>query len=152
MTAFLALAALLAARPAPTPVVRVIDGDTLVVAGPRTIRVLGIDCPETHANPKCWRDERAGLGDCRASLPRGRAASARARELLTAGVVTLEPPRAGADLARDRYGRELAYVRLADGRDFGLVLVTEGLCADYGWKYPHARGAAYVAAGRKAEE
>lgn len=32
------------------------------------------------------------------------------------------------------------YVRLDDGRDFGLVLVT-GLCEDFSWKYPHPRSA-----------
>lgn len=143
---FLAALALLAAPP--VPVARVIDGDTLVVASspPVTVRVLGIDCPELHANAKCFRDEREGLGDCRAGLPRGRAAATRARELVAGAAVTLEPARPGVELARDRYGRTLAYVRLPDGRDFGLVLVTEGLCSDFGWKYPHPRGGAYLAA------
>lgn len=154
MTANLLLAALagLAAQPAGLPVTRVVDGDTIVLASspPLTVRVLGIDCPEAHANAKCFRDERAGMGDCRAGLPRGRAAAGRARELLASGAVTLEPGKPGAHLARDRYGRTLAYVRMADGRDFGLVLVTEGLCSDFGWKYPHPRRAEYVAAARKA--
>jgi micrococcal nuclease len=150
VTASLLLAALavLAAQPAGLPIARVVDGDTIILAGPLTVRVLGIDCPETHANAKCFRDEREGLGDCRANLPRGRRAAARARELLADGAVVLEPAKPGAQLARDRYGRTLAYVRMADGRDFGLVMVTEGLCSDFGWKYPHPRGAEYVAAER----
>lgn len=146
----LAFAVLAIAATSVSPVVRVIDGDTLVVVddGVRTVRVLGIDCPEAHANAKCWRDEEMGHGACLANLPLGRAAAARARELLVGQLVTLEPSVPGAKLLRDRYGRTLAYVRLEDGRDFGLAMVTEGYCADFGWKYPHPRGAEYVAAER----
>jgi micrococcal nuclease len=147
-----ALALVSAQAAAPTPVARVVDGDTIVLASspPLTVRVLGIDCPEAHANAKCFRDEREGMGECRAGLPRGRTAAARARELLAGGAVTLEPAKPGAKLAHDRYGRTLAYVRLADGRDFGLIMVSEGLCSDFGWKYKHPRGAEYVAAAGKA--
>lgn len=47
---------------------------------------------------------------------------------------------------RDRYGRTLAYLTKADGVDFGLEMLTEGLCADYSAKYPHPRQDAYRAA------
>ncbi|MFH1177693.1 MAG: thermonuclease family protein, partial [Acidobacteriota bacterium] len=46
----------------------------------------------------------------------------------------------------DVFDRPLRYVRLADGRDFGLVMIQEGFCADYGWKYTHPRGAEYAKA------
>ena len=40
-------------------------------------------------------------------------------------------------------------VRMADGRDFGLVMVQEGLCEDFGWKYPHRKGKEYRKAQAK---
>ena len=138
----------------PARIVRVIDGDTVVVAGaslaPMKIRLLGIDCPETHANEKCLRDERDGRGSCRDQLPRGALAKARAFQLLERRSVYLEPRYPGRDFELDPYNRVLAYIRLDDGRDFGLVLVTEGLCEDFSWKYPHPRSAEYLRAQQQA--
>jgi endonuclease YncB( thermonuclease family) len=115
----------------PARIVRVIDGDTVVVAGanlaPTKIRLLGIDCPETHANEKCLRDERDGRGSCRDQLPLGALAKTRAVQLLERRSVYLEPKYPGRDFELDPYNRVLAYIRLDDGRDFGLVLVTDGL-------------------------
>jgi micrococcal nuclease len=116
---------------------KVVDGDTLTVRvdGQRVkIRVLGIDCPESHANEKCARDGRAGRRGCREQVPLGRQAARRAAQLLKHRTVTLEGP-----TKTDLYGRTLAYVRLPDGRDFGAVMIAEGLCEDFGWKYPHPR-------------
>ncbi|MEA2467077.1 MAG: micrococcal nuclease [Thermoleophilaceae bacterium] len=86
-------------------VVRVVDGDTLKVAiGGReqSVRLLGIDTPETH---------RPGVAiECG-----GPEASAHMVGLAPPGTpVTLEPD-PGQDRV-DRYGRLLAYVRLPDGR------------------------------------
>ncbi|TAL29043.1 MAG: hypothetical protein EPN98_21615 [Phenylobacterium sp.] len=152
MIAFL-LAFLAAGAPATSHVLRVVDGDTFVVsAGPRpvTIRVLGIDCPESHRNAKCERDGARGGATCAEQVPRGQAATARARELLIGRDVVLEPARPCESLKPDVYRRTLAYVRLPDGADFGLELVREGLCADYGWKYPHPRMVEYRAAAAEA--
>ena len=117
---------------------KVVDGDTLKVrvdGGRRvTVRVLGIDCPESHANEKCARDGRQGRLGCDEQVPLGLEASRRAAALLKHRTVTLEGP-----TKTDLYGRTLAYVRLPDGRDFGAVMVQEGLCEDFGWKYPHPR-------------
>lgn len=147
--------ALSAAGPAPASshVLRVIDGDTFVVSAdprPLTIRVLGIDCPESHRNAKCERDGAHGGATCADQVPRGQAAAARARELLGGRDVILEPRAPGEPIAHDRYGRTLAYVRLSDGTDFGHELVAEGLCEDFGWKYPHPRGAEYRAVAARA--
>lgn len=121
---------------------KVVDGDTLKVrldGGQRvTIRVLGIDCPESHANAKCARDGRQGRKGCAEQVPMGLKASRRAAALLKHQAVTLEGP-----TKTDLYGRTLAYVRLSDGRDFGAVMVGEGLCEDFGWKYPHPRMKTY---------
>ena len=138
----------------PARVVRIIDGDTVVVANtslpPTKVRLLGIDCPETHANEKCLRDEQDGRGACRDQLPRGALAASRARELLDHQSVYLEPKYPGRDFELDPYRRVLAFIRLADGRDFGLVLVSEGLCEDFSWKYPHPRSAEYLRAQQQA--
>ena len=99
-------------------VVEVVDGDTLVadVGGDReTIRLLGIDTPETHHPTKpveCY----------------GAEASARLAELAPRGATI----RLERDVeARDHYGRLLVYVFVgADGGDdatsVNQVLVTEG--------------------------
>ena len=93
-------------------VIDVLDGDTIVVrrAGGRdeTIRLLGVDTPETHHPTKpvqCYGPE----------------ASAYSSRRLFGRVVTLED-----DVERhDIYGRRLAYVYL-DGRPFGDELLRRG--------------------------
>ncbi|MDF1564660.1 MAG: thermonuclease family protein [Deltaproteobacteria bacterium] len=118
---------------------KVLDGDTIKVrAGGEklTIRVLGIDCPESKRNRKCKADKTG----CAWQIPWGMKAAKRAAALLKHQQVTLEcEGKCGAG----RFGRPLRYVRLPDGRDFGQVMIEEGFCADYGWKYPHPRGRAY---------
>ena len=109
-----ALVAIVAARattgsggstgPVGATVVRPVDGDTIrVEAGGRSfsVRLLGIDTPETH---------RPGTPvECG-----GLEASANMARLVRAGErVTLEPDPTQDHV--DRYGRLLAYVRLHDG-------------------------------------
>jgi micrococcal nuclease len=86
-------------------VVRVVDGDTIRVSiggRERSVRLLGIDTPETH---------RPGTPvECG-----GPQATAHLKALLPPRTpVTLEPD-PGQDRV-DRYGRLLAYVRLPSGR------------------------------------
>ena len=95
-------------------VVDVVDGDTIDVArGPDgrasdTVRLLGIDTPETHHPTKpveCFGPE----------------ASSFTEERLTGRSVQLE-----ADIEqRDRYGRRLAYV-VVDGKRFNDELLRRG--------------------------
>lgn len=107
----LALAALLLAAPAAAQErARVVDGDTLIVAGDR-VRIMGMDAPE--ARGRCVRERRLA-----------RAATARMRELV-AGGIHLE--RRG----RDRYRRQLAIVRDLRGRDLALVMIREGHARPY---------------------
>lgn len=95
-------------------VVRVVDGDTIVVhIGGRdeNVRILGIDTPETHKPDtpvECYGPE----------------ASARMSALLPAGTTV----RLVRDVeARDRYGRLLAYVyRDSDGLFIDETMVAEG--------------------------
>jgi micrococcal nuclease len=101
-------------RAADTPyrVVQVLDGDTIVVrragGSDETIRLLGVDTPETHHPTKpvqCFGPEAAAYTTRR----------------LFGRVVRLED-----DVERhDIYGRRLAYVYL-DGRNFERELLQQG--------------------------
>jgi len=100
--------------PGEARVERVVDGDTIVVdlAGQEvTVRLLGIDTPETHHPDKPI--------ECH-----GPEASARLAELLPAGT-TVRLAR-DAEL-HDRYGRVLAYAtRAPDGLDVNVTMAAEG--------------------------
>lgn len=96
------------AQPAPAATVRVIDGDTLDLAGER-VRLVNIDAPEMPPRSKCASEAEGAL-----------AATARLQALVEAGPVTL------ARTGVDRYGRTLAHVYV-DGADAGGALVAAGL-------------------------
>lgn len=94
-------------------VVEAIDGDTIVVAfGDRhteTVRILGVDTPETHHPTKpveCFGPE----------------AAAYTARRLTGRVVSLESDVETTDV----YGRRLAYVVLPGGRRFDDELLRRG--------------------------
>jgi micrococcal nuclease len=96
----------------PAVVQRVTDGDTFVatVRGRRErVRVIGVDTPETVAPD-------------RPVEPYGPEASEFARRFLADATVRL----AGDVQGRDRFGRLLAYVWLADGTFWNALLVAEG--------------------------
>lgn len=130
---------------APTTTVaidRVIDGDTVVArdkAGKSiTVRILGIDTPETVAPGKpvqCWGPE----------------ATQYAKRLLLNQVVRL---RADPTQAKtDAYKRSLFYVVLPDGRDFSVEAARAGAARSYvyGGK-PVQRHAQIVAAELEAKQ
>lgn len=105
-----------AQRGAATPhvtVLETLDGDTIVVELPDgsvdTVRILGVDTPETHHPTKgveCFGPEAAEYTASR----------------LTGRVVRLE-----ADVEpRDIYDRRLAYV-VVDGHQFGRELLRRGM-------------------------
>jgi endonuclease YncB( thermonuclease family) len=93
---------------------RVIDGDTIVVQGIGTVRLIGVDTPET-VDPR------------RPVQYFGKEASDFTRRLATRQVVRLEfdGPRT------DRYRRTLAYVYLPDGTLLNAEIVRQG----YGHAY-----------------
>lgn len=88
-------------------VVRVVDGDTVVLSGIGKVRLIGIDTPEVYGEHECF----------------GRQASAYAERVLAPG--TKVQYRIGVE-SRDRYGRALAYVYLEDGRMFNEMLASDG--------------------------
>lgn len=101
---------------------QVVDGDTIVVekAGAQeTVRVLGIDTPETQYSERgeeCYSAE----------------ATERARALLLHTQVVLHQDETQAE--RDAYDRLLAYVELADSTDFGARMIEEGYAKEYTFK------------------
>ncbi len=105
-------------------VIRVVDGDTIVVSlnqKPETIRLLGINTPETVAPNKpvaCY----------------GREASEYMKELLTDKVVKLEPDASQDN--RDKYDRLLRYVFL-DDLLVNEELVRGGYAREYTYKIPY---------------
>lgn len=94
----------------PHDVERIIDGDTLLMAGGHRVRLIGVDTPETK-HPDQPVD------------PLGEVATLLTRELIGSQPVLLEFDRQ----RRDRYHRLLAYVWVADGRLLNEELVRSGL-------------------------
>ena len=88
-------------------VVRVVDGDTVVLRSTGKSRLIGVDTPEVYGAQECF----------------GREASAFAKRLLRPGLrVTVERDAE----EHDRYGRALIYLRLPDRRSFNELLVAQG--------------------------
>jgi micrococcal nuclease len=116
------------------PVVRDIDGDTIVVdidGRQEKIRYLGINTPETVDPRKpvqCF----------------GHEASNRMKSLLKGGRVVLVASPNRED--RDKYGRLLRYVELPDGTDLNLKMLQDGYAYEYTFGTPYSRQDAYRAA------
>jgi micrococcal nuclease len=87
-------------------VTRVVDGDTAILSTLGRARLIGIDTPEVFGRRECFGSE----------------ASAFTKRSLSGRRVHYE---IGAE-PRDRYGRVLVYIRLADGRFFNELLVSGG--------------------------
>ncbi|MBP9827557.1 thermonuclease family protein [Patescibacteria group bacterium] len=121
-------------------VVRVVDGDTVVVdldGEEVTVRIIGINTPETV-------DPRKPV-ECF-----GREASERAKELMTGNTIELTSDASQGDV--DNYGRLLRYITLPDGSDFGARMISEGLAYEYTYKKPYDRQGEYKVAQQKAEQ
>lgn len=108
------------ADPGPSAAVRVVDGDSLEIAG-QDIRLHGIDAPE---DGQTCRDTTGRSWDC------GRAAEQR-----LAALVSGRTP-ACRGIERDRYGRLVAVCE-AGGTDLGAAMVASGLAVAYR-RYSHA--------------
>jgi micrococcal nuclease len=88
-------------------VVRVVDGDTVVLRSAGKSRLIGVDTPEVFGRPGCFGEE----------------ASEFAKRTLEPGMPVKVERDAEPD---DRYGRSLIYLTLPDGRSFNELLVDEG--------------------------
>ena len=81
----------------------VFDGDTVIIAGDRVVRLFGVDAPE--GNERCAKE-----------------ATERLREL-AGGMVRLED----GPWSTDEFGRRTAYLYTVDGASIDELLIREGL-------------------------
>ena len=107
-------------------VIRVVDGDTLKVelAGRKeSVRLIGIDTPESKANKKAKKDAGRSNQDVKTIVSLGKAATEFTKSIIKPGDwVTIEQ-----DVqARDRYGRILAYVYLKSGKMLNEEIIAAG--------------------------
>jgi len=127
------------------PVLKVVDGDTLVIEmdGKNvTLRLIGLDTPETVDPRKpvqCF----------------GKEASEKAKQILTGTSVRIEMDPSQGEL--DKYGRLLAYVYVqADVRPEGILvneyMIAEGYGHEYTYNLPYRYQAEFKAAERRARE
>jgi micrococcal nuclease len=101
-------------------VLRAVDGDTVDIRDDQRrrlrIRLLGVDAPEVHRpgwSVGCWGPEAARY----------------AQDMLVGQRVAVvsDPTQDRVD----RYGRTLAYLDLADGRDFAVEAARSGMVENY---------------------
>ena len=95
-------------------VIRVVDGDTIILNGKERVRLIGVDTPET-VDPR------------RPVQYFGKEASAFTKRTVEGKRVRLEYDQT----RKDRYGRTLAYVYLEDGTFLNAEIVKQG----YGHAY-----------------
>jgi endonuclease YncB( thermonuclease family) len=103
-------------------VTEVVDGDTIKVSTIGTLRLIGMDTPET-------KDQRKPV-QCF-----GKEASNKAKELLSSKKVYLEYDPANKI---DKYGRTLAYVYREDGLFYNAEMIKQGFAHSY-VQFPHPR-------------
>lgn len=103
-------------------ILSVVDGDTIKVSGLGTLRLIGMDTPET-------KDPRKPV-QCF-----GKEASNRGTELMAGKKVYLEFDPSNRI---DKYNRTLAYVFREDGYFYNLEMVKDGYANSY-TKYPHPK-------------
>lgn len=124
----------LGALSSPRACVRVIDGDTIELAGGERVRLIGVDTPESV--------------DPRRPVERfGKEASEFTRRLAEGKSVRLEYD----EETRDQYGRTLAYIYLPDGTLLNAEIIRQG----YGYAYTrfaYRRAEEFVRLEREARE
>jgi micrococcal nuclease len=109
-----------------TTVTRVVDGDTLKVfylGGEESIRLTGIDAPESRVNKKTKKDAKRSGQDIETIIAMGKRATGYVESLVKPGdLITIE-----FDIQeRDKYGRLLGYVYLSNGKMLNEEIVKAG--------------------------
>lgn len=109
-------------------VVRVVDGDTIVVninGTEEKVRLIGIDTPESRLNSRAYLQEKELGKDAEVVVELGK----KAKDFTTSVLDGAQKVFLEFDVQqRDKYGRLLAYVYLPDGR----MLNKEIICNGYG--------------------
>jgi micrococcal nuclease len=121
-------------------VVRVVDGDTIVVqinGIAKKVRLIGLDTPEIVDSRKpveCF----------------GKEASDEAKKILSGKQIRLETdPSQGA---YDKYGRLLAYVFLTDGTNLNKMMIENGYGYEYTYDMPYKYQTEFKQAEKEARE
>ena len=109
-----------------TTVTRIVDGDTLKVfylGGEESIRLIGIDTPESRVNKKTKKDAKRSGQDVETIIAMGKRATEYVESLVKpGGLITIE-----FDVQeRDRYKRLLGYVYLSNGKMLNEEIVKAG--------------------------
>jgi micrococcal nuclease len=100
-------------------VIRVVDGDTIVVSPNEKVRLIGVDTPET-VHPK------------KAVACFGKQAKQFTRDAVEGKTIRLVLDKVNTErLHKDRYGRTLAYVFLENGTMLNRELIREGYAHAY---------------------
>lgn len=119
------------ARSHETRVVRIVDGDTIVVlinGVQEKIRLIGVDTPEIfdpRGSAQCFGEE----------------ARAFTKSLLENKAIRLEADVSQDD--RDKYGRLLRYVFLKDGTFVNSKIITQGYGHEYTYRRPYKHQAEF---------
>lgn len=104
----------------------VIDGDTLKImynGKKQSIRLIGIDTPESKKNSKAFKDSHRSNRDIDAIVAQGKLARKYVKSLVAKG----DSVKIEFDVEkRDRYRRLLGYVFLPDGRMLNDVIIRNG--------------------------
>jgi micrococcal nuclease len=116
---------------------KVIDGDTIIVkiAGEaETVRLIGIDAPETGTNGECFATE----------------ATQALKSLLAGERVTLEKDSTQGE--RDKYDRLLAYVFTESGANAAEELIRGGFAKEYTYNKTYTYQKEFKAAQKNAQD
>ncbi len=103
-------------------IVKVFDGDTILLENGEKVRLIGIDCPEAYESDKLYRDIQRTGQDIKTIQEMGKKACDFTRNLVMGKKVRLE-----IDVEkRDKYKRLLAYAYLQDGTFVNAKIVEQG--------------------------
>jgi len=107
-------------------VIRIVDGDTLKInykGKEESIRLIGIDTPESKPNKKAMRDAERSKDDIKTIIAMGKQATAFTKILVQPGnIVRIE-----FDVqSRDKYKRLLGYIWLSNGKMLNEEIVKAG--------------------------
>ncbi len=109
-----------------TTVTRIVDGDTLKVrywGKEESIRLIGIDTPESRVNKTAKRDAKRTGQDLKTITAMGKRATEYVESLVKPGdLITIEFDAQ----EKDRYGRLLGYVYLSNGKMLNEEIVKAG--------------------------
>lgn len=117
-------------------IVSVSDGDTIKLDNDETVRLIGVDAPESRKNQKLKKDvaKMQGQVDIEALAGLGKEATVFVKSIAAGRYCWLEYD----SKKYDRYGRTLAYVHFKDGGTLNEIIIRSGYGRAY-LEYPFAK-------------